>query len=507
MEQTIASPKAGTAIREIGDIGPRSNSFAFFSFLNIGLQKIRHWIWRIRSNASANLEGTLDVDRISARLAVVRRAEEDASRNLPPSGEEVPGGTQREIIAYFADLRRRARKQVAADAGRIRHALDNIDVSDALAQVRNIPADCENRILRRIADSESRLRNTAEREQQQKNHYDSFRKRNRLDRVAHYPGAAFSFYLVVPLLVTVTAFALARTIETSAPDSALVSMAWIAALSASVIVVPFLLGDFLLRSINHIGKFRKVLGWIGAVAALASTLGMALYTDFHIAALAADPDTSTRSILEAVRANPFVVVSSIASWKVVGLVCLAGLLAMLLAYRSDDPYPGYGEAQRAYYTARSAREDASARLRNKINGLIDASGAQIDALNKDFRTNVRTYARLAEKAERSPFLLGEYDAELEDACNTVLARYRVANAAARRSASPLSFAEHVCFSQVSEMDARQNSNDRSHMPELEAAILELEKEADVARQKLRTLNLQMINSISDPQLADADQAA
>lgn len=507
MEQTIVSPKAGTVIREIGDIAPRAKPLAIFRSFDTVRNNIRGWYWRIAGNAGAGLDVPLDIERISARLSVLKRAEEDARRNLPPSGEEVPGGMQREIINYFVDLRRRARKRVAADAGKTRQALEGIDVADALARIRDLPADCENRILRRIADSESRLKHTAERELNQKKHYDSFRTRNGLDRVADYPGAAFSSYLVVPLLFVLAAVGLAQTVEAYPAGNAGVSTAWIAAVSAAVIIVPFLLGEFLLRSINHINILRKVLGWIGAIAALAATLVMALYADFHIAAVAADPDTSTRMVLDALRAEPLGAISAVASWKIVGLVALAGLLAMLLAYRSDDPYPGYGQAQRAYYAARGARELAAARLRNRINGLIDASAAEIAAINKDFRTKVRTYASLLEKSERNPFLAGEYDAELEDACNRVLERYRAANAAARQSATPISFGEHVCFSQERASDAALNSSDRSHLAELQAAVVELEKESDLARQKLRTLNLQMINTVSEPWPTEVDPAA
>jgi hypothetical protein len=504
MEQTIASPKAGIVNRATDNTASRPIFVTVLFFLAIVWQKIRTGYWHVRNRLSPDISAALDVERISTQLAVVKRAEEDASRNMPPSDEEGPGGTQREIIAYFTNLRLRAQKHAAEDAERLNRTLEQIHISDSLAQLRDIPAGCEHKILRHVADSESRLNNAFEREQNQKKHYDAFRKRNGLDRVAHYPGTGYYFYLAVPLLVITIIVALARMVGTFSGGDSSVSVAWIATVSAAAVIVPFILGDSLLRSINHVGKFRKFVGWIGAIAATAAICGMASYTDFHIATVLANPDASNRDVLDAMLAAPLDVISSVANWKAFGLIGLTGLLAMLLAYRSDDPYPGYGAAQRAYYRERNAREEASARLRKRINTLIDESGAEVSTISKDFRDKVRTCTSLVEKLEKKPSALSDYDVELENTCNVVLDRYRVANAAARRSESPLSFAEHICFNPDSDLGSPQQSSGRHHVAELQTAIADLEKDADLARQKLRTLNLQMISSIAERHSVAAD---
>jgi hypothetical protein len=505
MERTIASPNTSTGNSEVGGIAWRPIFAAVMSFLAMVWQKIRAGIWGVRNNLSSDFAKPLDIDRISSHLAVVNRAEEEGRRNLPPSDEEVPGGTQREIIAYFTNLRRRARQQVAEAAEKTSRTLDQIHIADSLAKVRDLPAVCENKILRHFADFESHLNNAVEREQKQKRHYDAFRKKNGLDRLANYPGTAYLNYLIVPVLIVAIAFGLAKMVETYATGEAGVSVAWIVSVSVAAVIVPFILGDSLLRSINHIGEFRKFIGWIGAIVAIAAVSGMAFYTDFHIAAVLANPDATNRDVLDAMLAAPLDVISSVASWKVFGLVGLAGLFAMLLAYRSDDLYPGYGATQRTYDKARNAREGASARLRKRVNSLIDETDAEVASTAKTFNSKVRTYTRLAEKSKQAPSTLNDYDVELEEACNLVLDRYRAANGAARESDLPMSFAEHVCFNPDNETDSSAYLTGSSHVSELQGAIVELENEADSARKKLRTLNLRVINSIAEPQPVDTDQ--
>jgi hypothetical protein len=504
MERTFESTKTGDENHRLADVAWRSNFAAVFSYLARIWQKIRGGVWHVQNNLGTDVTKSLDIERIAKHLAVVKRAQEDGGRDQPPSNEEVPAGTQREIIAYFTNLRRRARRQATATEEKTGRSLDQIDKADSLARVRDIPAGCENKILRYVADFESHLTNTVEREQKQKRHYDTFRKNNGLDRVATYPGTAYLYYLIVPMLIVAIALALTSLVRNNVGDNSGVSVAWIATVSVLSVVVPFFLGDTLLRSINHVAKPRQFVGWIGAIVAIAMILGMAFYTDFHIAAVLSNHDASFRSVIDSVLAAPLDVASGVASWKGFGLVALTGLFTMLLAYRADDPYPGYGRVQRSYYSARDTRDAASSRLRKRINILIDEAEAEIATTIKGFKNKVQTYTRLAQKAMNIPSALIEYDVELEDACNMVLDRYRSANVTTRRSDAPLSFSENICFNPDPELDSGRRPVSESRVGELQTTIVELESEANLARQNLRALNLRMINSISSPQVDAAE---
>ena len=504
MEQTITSPKTGTGIHETSDTGWRPILAAVFRFLATVWQKIRSGLWSVSDRLRSDIAKPLDIDRITAHLAVLKRAEAEGRNNLPPSIEEVPSGTQREIIAYFTNLRRRARHQVAETADKSSRILERINQSDILARLREVPAGCESKILRLIADAETHLDVTVEREQKQKRHYDAFREQNGLDRVASYPRAAYLFYLMLPVLIATSAFALASIVESSAGAGAGVPLAWIVTVSIAAAIVPFFLGGFFLRLTNHAGNFEMFLGLIGTIAAITAILGTAFYADFHIAAVLANPETSNRDVLDAMLAAPLEVVSGVASWKGFGLVALTGLVAMILAYRSDDPYPGYGAVQRSYYQARDARDHAATRLRKRINNLIDEAGAEIDTLSKDLKNQVRTYTSLVEKSKQFHAALTDYDAELEDTCNMVLDRYRVANTVARQSEVPMSFAEHVCFNPAGDADFGLLPDSNANVAELQTMTVALDKEAASARQNLRALNLRMINSISEPQFVDTE---
>jgi hypothetical protein len=136
MEGIISSPKTSTTNRDAASIEWHPILAAALLFLATVWQKIRSGFSSALYNLSSDIAKPLDIDRITAHLAVVRRANEEGSQNLPPSGEEVPTGTQREIITYFTNLRERAQQRVADTAEKLRKTSEKIDVSDSLTRLR-----------------------------------------------------------------------------------------------------------------------------------------------------------------------------------------------------------------------------------------------------------------------------------------------------------------------------------------------------------------------------------
>lgn len=497
MGRTIASPLTGAGDGETRDITWRPMSYAVLSHLAKVLQKIRAGFWSARNKLRAEITQPLDIEYIVERLRVVKRAQEDGRRNLPPPSEEAPAGAQREIIAYFTNLHRRARQQAAEAVEKANRTLEQIHDSDDLAKLRDIPAGVESKILRYLADFESRLQYRAERERNQKRHYEAFRKENKLDRVANYPDVPYLYYLVVPLLIAAMAYALASLLVPSAGSSSGLSVTWSVMVSAVAIIVPFMFG-MALRAINHISDFKKFGGWIGVSATVAAILAIAYYADFRIAAVLADPNASNRDVFEAMLAAPLDVISGVVSWTIFGVFVLMGLLAMFLGYRSDDTYPGYGAVQRSYYRARNELENVSSRMRKRINALVDEAEAEVASITRGYKARVRNYTRMVRKSKQLPSVLNDYDVDLEEACNIVLDRYRAANTAARDSEAPMSFTEHVCFNTEGQIPSGWQSDSSNDVEEVQNSVIELENEAKLALQNLRALNLRMINSVAEP---------
>src|SRR5690606_26052471 len=105
------------------------------------------------------------------------------------------------------NLHRRARQHANQAVGKANSTLDQIRDSEDFAKLRDIPDRLESRILRYVAEFESHLQHCAERERNQKRHYEAFRQTHKLERIANYPDVAYLYYLSVPFLIAAMTYA------------------------------------------------------------------------------------------------------------------------------------------------------------------------------------------------------------------------------------------------------------------------------------------------------------
>jgi hypothetical protein len=437
----------------------------------------------------------LRIDRLAAELAVEDRAIADGKSEQPAATEEVVTGTQREIVNCFKVRQRQSRHQVAKLTERL-HALgDAIDPAEALGNLRDIPSRCENEILRLEADFRARLGFLGNRERQQREHYSSFRERNGLQRVAEYSRAPLLYYALVAVLLGACTLALGRLSAWGIEDSILDAPLPTLIISSVTALVPFALGATALRSVNHVLAGRRLLGRLVGGLCIAVIGVCALLVGHYLTALASAPEITLPSVVESALGDPAAVGADPGVWLGIGTVIVAGLLALLLGYRSDDAYPGYGKAQRDFDRARDRREGLVDRLRKRINGIIDEAGEDAARIVARIKADIRKHSRLLEELKRTPASLRAYDIALEDACNILLERYRAANAEVRQTQRPISFAEHVCFSAEQEEISSIADREERRLEALRQSLADLEGELGQIRRLLKELNGRAIREI------------
>jgi len=217
------------------------------------LRRIYSGIQSLRNPLGSDVSATLNVDRISASLAVTGRAEFDGRNELPRSTEEVVTGTQKEIIFYFKDLQRKAQKRVIESGVRLRDFADGINIADTVANLNDIPPRCENELLRRSSDLQAELDCVREREVQQQRHYEEFREANQLKRVARYPSSRGLPFTIMALVIVTGTIAF-REILAGLASSALVPTSWTFLTLMLVALVPYVIARSMFRLINHVGE-------------------------------------------------------------------------------------------------------------------------------------------------------------------------------------------------------------------------------------------------------------
>ena len=127
------------------------------------------------------------------------------------------------------------------------------------------------------------------------------------------------------------------------------------------------------------------------------------------------------------------------AWLLFGLGALCSLIAFADSFLIFDPYPGYGALEKR----RAAAHEAYIRRKNDlIARLLEIRDAAIEILeeaNRDLSIRRSEYDLIIEGRTRFVRLFVAHQSHLERSANALLAVYREANKAARKSAPPARF--------------------------------------------------------------------
>ena len=458
----------------------------------------------LKSLMGPDLSKTLDIDRLTARLAIEARGRADGSREEPASAEETLFGTQREIVAYFKKLRQRMQRKGPEMTTKLRELGEDIDIPANANKVREILSRCENEILRLNAEFRSQIMSLAERELQQQRQYDEFRERNGLTRPAEYSRSRVTYHAFIATLVFAVAVSMGNIPMSAAGGETLFQTGLTIGIALAAVMIPFGMAVTALRWINHADSLRKLGGWLAAGLLTAFVGALTLFTTHYLGRLGSEPSVTLRFLGEAILAAPLAITMNTAAWTGSAIVVLGAILATLAGYKSDDAYPGYGAAQRAFYLARTQRDLLGRRLRKRINAIIDRARAELTALPSRAKLTVKNYARLEDESRRFPAEMSGYEVALEDACNILLDRYRAANISARRTEPPVSFSEHISFRSVTEPAGGMVNSVDSRLEDLQKGVARLEEDITQALQNLQELNWSAIRDLEDAPCPEED---
>jgi hypothetical protein len=448
-----------------------------------------------RSRAAAS--NSIDIEQIAERLAIEAQAKSDGANEEPPSAENEFTGTQKRIVGNFNEMQRRAVAKAALLNDKIRGLRETMEFAQASAALNDIQPRFENSIMKMNARFQSRLDFLGERQLQQQNHYASFREENKLDRVAEYPRFARFYYALILRLIAAGAIAINNYAGTGVSGEMLMPPAWIIGVATSAVLVPFVLAAGVFRSVNHVGELRQLVGWLGGALALAFIGALGLFVTYFASVTSADPEVSLQAALGSLLAAPVAFRGYPATWTASAIVVLLGFLAFVLGYRADDPYPGYGAVQRAYYRARHVRELLNERMRKRVYSLVGDVVAEATRVPRKLRTQVKRYTRMVDKANRNPEILKKHSRELENACNILLDRYRAANRSSRKTDAPETFSERARLTyEIEPLSAELGMNEH-RLEDVRYKMAEVDDQVVKVRQRLEDLSWSTINALDD----------
>jgi hypothetical protein len=281
---------------------------------------------------------------------------------------------------------------------------------------------------------------------------------------------------------------------------------WIQSIVVSLLVIlasAKLIGSRVVPLLNHTREKWKVIGggMLGLYVVL--LLALALLVAHYRLLLTTDPENAL------VKTLPHFLQSTWAidpiSWIFFGVSVLFGISAVIAGYTSDDKYPGYGELDRRHKRVELEYNDAKSELVRAINGSYDEASNAVTRLVSEAQAAIHQHELLVPRVRSIQAEYVTYAANVQQACNALLRRYRDRNNKVRTAPPPAYFDTAYSFDSgvsvsipsLEGVERRNSEFNRTLALLLEKATqvrVTLQQMADGRRLRLRTF-IEEIESI------------
>jgi len=454
---------------------------------------------------------TLDVDQKAADAA-----RHDNPKTLSASLDV----TESEICAHFIALARQRRESCEVGLGKLQ--LDRkgtavkIDVEQTRDSFARLLTPIEPSLEKLRSDHSAELYQTKENEARVLKHLRWFQQKHGLHyRAASYPQSQFYHFAIVAALALVEWVSLAA-FYAEGSDFGLLGGVLIAMTLSVVNISLAILAGSLLRYVNHRSTRRKALALTGVAFLYACfllvTLAAAHYRVATNDIAQSQPETSApgtsqlppqvatdfdqwraaKLAWQRFARNP-VGFEDVFSWILVVLAVIFGIFASYKGYRIDDPYPGYGELDRELNARRIRYEATKADYCRRIDRVFDRILEEQAQLLSDVKANIEYYQQLVSRSDDQRRTFVHEGAEIQDACNILLKRYRQTNARVRVSPAPYYFNNGFAFDAhltrppeaISEDEERLSRSYESAMKDFS----DIARQNDATVQNLRTAEI------------------
>lgn len=385
----------------------------------------------------------VDAEAIASELDVHTRGASDGRKGTPASDANAFTLTEVEITGRF---QQEAHNALSFFRGKILD-LHNIAKQKSLTKLENelkgIAPQFKAEMDAVFATIKAQLIDAKHRENELQDEYRTFRRRNKLTRLATYPDSRIFLVSVLLAILGVEAI-LNGYFFAKANEFGLVGGTGQALITAGInIAIGWFFGRFAFTQMHHCAPIRRYTAML--VVPIMFVGVVVLYNLFigHFRdELAAGVDAGAieygavgKDVLSSVLSDPSGL-QNFDSWLLVLLGIVFALVAAIDGYFFNDPYPGYGRVARRYDNARRDYLDDKNGLVMQLLDLRDDAREQIESIKAEIETQGRSIHNLVTWSKRREQEAKSYFNDLGMKCNHVLRLYRTSNSAARRDLPP-----------------------------------------------------------------------
>jgi hypothetical protein len=440
-------------------------------------------------------------------LGLKQKAATNGAQNLPESASTLPDSVEDTIQSHIRGLHRgnceKVETKLSAEAAKRLNIARPIHEDALVRELRDMQSRATGQLQELEARKRNGLKELLKAELRMQRQYNAFRVMNHLQhREAHYPTSQWLHWAFLACFVLLESIFNSYFFK-EATDAGFLGGIFVAAMISFVnVIFAYLLGSFVIPQFHHVNKgVRTLLASSGLLVCLTAIVLInlaAAHTRAIIATNQASQVTSTEAFRQAIyqlKDRPLGI-DHLEAWILLALGLVIAALAVWKGYRSDDPYPGYGELDRHLKEAKEA-------YRAERDTYTQAVITSITQVRYELETNLKkTQSQVNEyhsSMKESYDVAHEYEQSWmeENRVLTSLVRYyREVNKSVRTNPCP------AYFDREPELIIRANlvpvtSAEEQEAGRLKQIIVNLQDVAEMSKKSLGTIQEEYLSRLEE----------
>jgi hypothetical protein len=402
------------------------------------------------------IDGDLDIETLTERFKLKENGGRDGKDNLPKPESSSLSPTELSVIAHLNKLSGNAfgiySKNIANLMQERTNLKNELNLEEDIQAILHFEQQYKPQISYLIEDGKSKIKDAAIEYGDGVRNFKNFQLQNDLTtRSPIYPTSSLE-HLKWILLGGLIELIIAAIYYTDAAANPLAGMAFALLIVVGNVLIAYMAGERL-RFINHKNYYLKISYTLLSVVVYIIFLAAIIYGAQLRQALAdlleVNPDLA-ENILNIIstagkKAGELVIVSPFAFFNnaVTSLIFFVslgfGILVSYKGYKSDDEYPGYGEADREKNKKQAILENTQTAFFEKLSQLHKKN---IEVLKNKIDQIKGNCEQIIASIEDHKFILRHAEqkfASIENTMNGCLAMYRAANEFVRTLPTPAYF--------------------------------------------------------------------
>ena len=405
------------------------------------LQKIKDIFGTAPSVHMSGLNDFLPVDSkaVKKELDISAKAAERGKRNEPPKTAEVFDDVERGITLFIDGERSRCLSQFNQGIATFDQRLAALRLEQQAGQVSQVVREATAEFKAQIAQGRDDLVLARDDVVEHRNYLSNFRRTNALARPARYPESHLFRWGLVAGLMIIESLANGYYFSKGNDFGLLGGVMQAVLVSAVNILSALIFSRTLLRWIWHRSIVWKAIGAIVLPLYLIAIVMLNLFVAHYRDALGNIAiDNPAQAAVTTFWSAPFVLVD-FDSWILAVLGLLFATVSLLDGYGMDDPYPGYGDVDRAYRRRVTAYTDQKHELLEQLRSTRDRTTAAITDIRNELSKRRGEHVSILANRHRLLKNFRHHLDHLEAVGLDLLATYRSENKKHRSESVPSYF--------------------------------------------------------------------